>query len=159
MDDIGTDGFNYLLSQWSRVLLRKLNGFQLVKKFMETEGSLPHSQAPPPVPILSQLDQIYASSTFHFLKIQVNIILQPMPASSFHLARDLPTCTAVPQNSAPPRSPFSSQYHLILLPALLCTLFTSHCQIQDSIRLYLALRLPVIVLGSPGGDVRLVTSL
>jgi len=44
LDDTGTDGFNYLLSQWSRVLLGKLNGSQLVKKFMEPEGSLPHSQ-------------------------------------------------------------------------------------------------------------------
>ena len=44
LDDIGADGFNYFLSQWSRVLLGKLNGSQLVKKFMEPEGSLPHSQ-------------------------------------------------------------------------------------------------------------------
>jgi len=44
LDDTGTDGFYYLLSQWSRVLLGKLNGSQLVKKFMEPEGSLPHSQ-------------------------------------------------------------------------------------------------------------------
>jgi hypothetical protein len=34
---------------WSRVLLEKLTGLQLVKKyphFMEIEGSLPHSQVP-----------------------------------------------------------------------------------------------------------------
>ena len=46
LDDIGADGFNYFLSQWSRVLLGKLNGSQLVKKFMEPEGSLPHLQEP-----------------------------------------------------------------------------------------------------------------
>ena len=122
------------------------------RKFITT-----FTRAPPPVRILSQLDPTYASSTFHFLRIQVNIILPTVPVSSSHPARDLPTCTAVPQHIAPPRSPFSSQYHLILLPALLCTLPTSHCQIQDSIRLYLTLRLQVIALGSPSGNVRLVT--
>ena len=40
---------NYLLTPWSRVLLQKLTGLWLVKKFptfMEPEGSLPHSQVP-----------------------------------------------------------------------------------------------------------------
>ena len=39
----------YSLTPWSRVLLEKLTGFQLVKKFpafMEPESSLPHSQMP-----------------------------------------------------------------------------------------------------------------
>ena len=39
----------YFLAPWSRVLLEKLTGFQLVKKFphvMEPEDSLPHSQVP-----------------------------------------------------------------------------------------------------------------
>ena len=38
----------YLLTPWNRVLLEKLTGLQLVKKFpafIEPEGSLPHSQA------------------------------------------------------------------------------------------------------------------
>jgi hypothetical protein len=38
----------YLLTPWSRVLLQKLTGLQLVKKFpafMEPEGSSSHSQA------------------------------------------------------------------------------------------------------------------
>ena len=38
----------YLLTPWSRVLLEKLTGLQLVKKFphfMEPEGSSPHTQA------------------------------------------------------------------------------------------------------------------
>ena len=46
LDVTGTDGFHYLLSQWSRVLFGKLNGSQLVKKLMEPEGSLPHLQEP-----------------------------------------------------------------------------------------------------------------
>jgi len=43
----------YLLTPWSRVLLKKLTGFQLVKKFPEfikPEGSLPLSQVPATCP-------------------------------------------------------------------------------------------------------------
>jgi hypothetical protein len=43
----------YILTPWSRVLLVKLTGLQLVKKFpafMEPEGSLPHSQVPATCP-------------------------------------------------------------------------------------------------------------
>jgi hypothetical protein len=39
----------YLLTPWSRVILQKLTGLQLVTKFphfMEPESSLPHSQLP-----------------------------------------------------------------------------------------------------------------
>ena len=42
-----SDLLTYLLTPWSRVFLEKLTGFELVKKFpafMESEGSLPHSQ-------------------------------------------------------------------------------------------------------------------
>ena len=45
---------NYLLTPWSRILLEKLTGSQLVKKFpyfMEPEGSLPHSQVPCSYPV------------------------------------------------------------------------------------------------------------
>jgi len=40
----------YLLTPWSRVLLVKLTGLQLVKKFMEPKGSFPHSQVPATCP-------------------------------------------------------------------------------------------------------------
>ena len=43
------DLLTYLLTPWSRVLLEKVTGFQLVKKslyFMETEGSSPRLQKP-----------------------------------------------------------------------------------------------------------------
>jgi Mn-dependent DtxR family transcriptional regulator len=45
----------YLLTPWSRVVLEKLTGPQIVKKlsaFMEPEGSSPHSQVPATCPYL-----------------------------------------------------------------------------------------------------------
>ena len=48
---------------------------------MEPEGSLTHSQGPPRFPILSQIDTVH-TSTFHFLKIRINIIFPSTPGSS-----------------------------------------------------------------------------
>ena len=43
--------YNYLVTPWCRVLLEKLTGLQLVKKFPAFHGgSLPHSQAPATCP-------------------------------------------------------------------------------------------------------------
>jgi hypothetical protein len=94
---------------------------------------------PPTVPILSQLDPVHALSTFHFLKFQVIIILPSLPGSSLQLTRHLPACNATSQHGGPQRAPFSSQCHLIFLSALLCTLPTSYCHIEDSIRLYFSI--------------------
>ena len=55
---------------------------------MEPEGSLPHSQAPPPVPILIQINPVHAFP-YHFLSIQFNIIFPPTPTAIF--PSDLPT--------------------------------------------------------------------
>ena len=54
---------------------------QIPPRFMKPESPLPHSKRSPPVPILSQINPGYASSS-HFLKIHYNIIFPCMPRSS-----------------------------------------------------------------------------
>ena len=61
-------------SPWRRVLLEKLTGFQLVKKFpkfIEPEGLFPHSQVPSTCPYP---EPTRSSQYLHFLKIHLNII-------------------------------------------------------------------------------------
>jgi len=67
----------YLLSPWSTVLLEKLTGFQVFKKFPAfygTRSSLPHSQLPAIYPY-PESDRSVHTPTSHFLKILLNIIL------------------------------------------------------------------------------------
>ena len=75
----------YLLTPWSRVLLEKLTGFQLVKKFPSFYGTPKvHSrihQSPPRLPILNQIDSVH-TTTSHFLKIHLNIIFPSTSGSS-----------------------------------------------------------------------------
>jgi len=57
-----------LLTPWSRVILKKLIGFQPVKKIPHISWNLKVHRCPPPIPILSQLNPVH-TPTSHFLKI------------------------------------------------------------------------------------------
>jgi hypothetical protein len=54
----------FLLTPRGRVLIEKLTGFELVKKFnphfKEPEGLLPHFKCPPPVSSLNQINPVHA---------------------------------------------------------------------------------------------------
>ena len=74
----------YLPTPRSRVLLEKLTGSQLVKKFpafLEPEGSSPYSQVPATCPY-PEPHQSIPFSPPDFLKIHLNIIPPPTSRSS-----------------------------------------------------------------------------
>ena len=74
--------YTYLLTPWSRVLLRKLTSSQEIPCIFGN-SKVPYCiyKCPPPAPIRRHIypDQAHPS---HFLKINLNIILPSIPGSS-----------------------------------------------------------------------------
>ena len=92
----------YLLTPWCRVLLEKLTGLQLVKKFLAFHGTrrfITHKR-PPPVSILGQSNPVHIP-TSHLPEIHPNSIHPSTPRS--------------PQRSLSPRFPQQDPIHPPLL--------------------------------------------
>ena len=84
-NDISLCDTSPVLTPWSRVLLEKLTGFQLLKKFPAIYG---HRRFITAFTSARHLSLSWTTSirsmplTFHFLKIHLNIILPSKPGSS-----------------------------------------------------------------------------
>ena len=107
----------YLLTPWCRVLLEKLTGLQLVKKFSaflwNPKVHYRTHKRPPPVPVLGQPNPVHIP-TSHLLEIHPNIIHPSMPRSpQWSLSLRFPHQDPIRPLSSPIRA--TCPAHLILL--------------------------------------------
>ena len=108
---------------------KSFSSSQEILHSVKPEVSLPHHNSPSPVPILSQINTVHVSS-FHFLKIQFNIILPSMLRfSKYSLSLRSPISTLY----APFLSPICPTCHShvyyrcsLILSSHLCLGFTSN---------------------------------
>jgi hypothetical protein len=81
---LGMNVCTYLITPWGIVLLEKLPRFaasqEISRILWNPKGHCRIHKCPPPVPILSQLDPIH-TSTSHFPKVHLNIIIPSTPGS------------------------------------------------------------------------------
>ena len=106
---------NYLLTPWSRVLLEKLTGYaanqEITRILWNPKVHYRIHKRPPTAPILSQLHPVH-TTTSHFLKIHLNIILPSTSWSPIGLfPSGFPTKTFLHTCHMPRPSRSSRFYH------------------------------------------------
>jgi len=114
----------YLLTPWSRVLLEKLTGSQLVKKFPAFYPKVHHCfyKSPSPIPILSQINPVHAphpTSWRTILILSSHLCLGLKVVSSPHVSPPNPVCTP----PLPSHREHTPAYRLL---QLLCTYSPLH---------------------------------
>ena len=124
----GPSAHNYLFTPWCRVLLEKLTGLQLVKKFpaflWNPKVHYPTHKRPPPLPILCQPNPVHIR-TSHLLEIHPNIIHPSTPRSpQWSLSLRFPHQDPIRPLSSPIRATCPAQ--LILLDKRLAVVTGTH---------------------------------
>ena len=107
----------YLLMPWSRVLLEKLTGLQLIKKFplilWNPKVQYRIHKCPPPVPILSQLNPVHTPTSWRSTLILSSHLCLGLPSCPFHQVSPPKPCSCLSHMHHMPHPSHSSWfYHL-----------------------------------------------